>query len=148
MYSGQVHPVGLNGQYHVHVKVDYATRFLMAEATKQPKLATTIDSWRRSTNIFGFPHEVYSDNASYFVGKDTAAFFRAAGTKILAAPVYSPSSAGLSETMVKLVRRGFKKWAYECHYLDLERWPEARSLPESIWVSSSHIMQIAISPLD
>lgn len=129
-YTGQVFPIGIGGVTHIHVVVDYCARFVFAEPTKQPSAATTIASFGKIVNILGYPEEVYSDNASYFVSKDMKAFFERAGTRVIHAPAYSPSSTGLVERMVQLIKRGLKKWSFEKEYQRLDEWPLA--LPEIV----------------
>lgn len=85
--------------------------FIIGRATQEPSADETILSWRGWASVFGYPRQVYSDNAQYFVAKKLEALFREKGTEILYRPVYSPWSMGKAEMAVLMVKEGLRKWA-------------------------------------
>lgn len=124
-YSGRVRPLGYEGSSAIHVKVDYMTGFILASPTPEPTAEVTERSWVKTAAVFGFPRQVYSDNAGYFRSARLGRFFRERGTEVSFGPVYSPSSMGKAEMAVRMIKQGLKKWARERNYENLDRWPDA-----------------------
>lgn len=124
-FTGKISPPGLNGETHIHLVADYFSRFLFCQVTGEPTVAEVRRSWEPLVHVLGFPAELYSDNAKYFVSPDNRKYFEQGGTKILNAPVYAAWSVGLIERLVRLVKEGLKKWAHGRGYRDLEEWPLA-----------------------
>lgn len=58
---------------------------------------------------------------------------------MLRAPVYSPTSVGFIERLVRIVKESLKKWAHEREYKDLDQWP--RALPEISAVINNRLVR-------
>ncbi|RYC63902.1 hypothetical protein CHU98_g2314 [Xylaria longipes] len=71
--------------------------------------------------VFGFPGEVYCDNA--FKTKLVTLLFEGMGTTLSHGPVYAPWSHGTAEMSVRLLRTQLWKWASPVGYEGLDRWP-------------------------
>ena len=122
--TGRIRPDGYDGSTHVLLTVDYFSRFVKARAIAEPTARVVIDFWRETSGHYGFPMEVYCDNARYFSTEELATYFGQHGTRLSHGATYSPWSLGLAESAVKLFKGGLKKWAAARDYQSLDRWPD------------------------
>ena len=59
--------------------------------------------------MFGLPETVVSDNGSCFVSEEFQQFLKCNGVKQVDSAPYHPSSNGLAEQAIQIVKKGFKK---------------------------------------
>jgi len=98
-----------NQNKYILIIVDYATRYLWTEAMPTCKRWRVIKALKsKVTEVFGFPHTTYCDNARNFTHGPVASTLKEAGVIMMFPPPYSPSSVGLSESFVKMVKKGLR----------------------------------------
>lgn len=113
------------GSKYLCIQINYCSGYIVANAIKaEPSTQTTIYS--RTTDLLGFPEEVYSDNASYFQDPDIKIFFKRHGTGVMFGSTYQPSSMGEAEMGVRMVKNGLRQWAKSIYYDHLREYGRTR----------------------
>lgn len=139
-YIGPISPAGPNGARYILVVVDYFSRWAFGRPTREVGWHPVSRLWEEIlVPIFGFPEEVYCDNA--FRTRMVKALFEGMGTRLTHGPAYSSWSHGLVEMTNRLIMGQLRKWAATIGYEGLERWSvevpravsrvNARKLPDS-----------------
>ena len=89
--------------------VDACSKWIEAIPTSSATSATTIEILKSTFARFGLPDLVVSDNGQCFVSEEFKSFLSSNGIKQLTSAPYRPSSNGLAERAVQIVKRGLKK---------------------------------------
>ena len=71
---------------------------------------TVIEKLRSTFANFGIPDVIVSDNAQYFVSSEIHNFYLKNGIKLINPAPYNPSSNGLAERAVQIVKNGLNKF--------------------------------------
>ena len=102
------------GAAYVLLAIDYFTRFVWVVACANVDQAAVHYFWITIiAPIFGWPHWLYTDNGTHFIGSETVALFESHGTRVIQAPISHPSSVGLIERNVQLVIAQVRRWCAE-----------------------------------
>lgn len=120
-YLGPISPRSNSGMRYIYVGVDYLTRKLFAKAVRYADSATTVETLKAEVvKPFGLPLVIYNDNGSHFLGECSEYLF-ASKVKQIFAPPWHPSSVGLAERYVQLIKVGLQK-ALQTDYTDIHDW--------------------------
>lgn len=126
-FMGPITPRSAKGDRYILIIVDYCTRFLWASALDR---ATSANVWRFSSSkifdVFGYPRAVYTDNGSHFTGGVFPLRLKQKGVNEIHPPPASPSSVGLSEAYVKLVKKGLQT-TLQKQSVSLNEWDKQSS---------------------
>lgn len=99
-----------NGNWHVLICIDHATRYVDAVAVPSTSSAFYLDFLtNRWVPRFGVPHTVITDQARGFLNKRTATVHRRLGVTHLTSPPYWPQANGLIERSVKTMKTVVRK---------------------------------------
>lgn len=108
-FMGPISPRSDEGDRYILIVVDYCTRYLWC--TAMPR-CTSLAVWEYVSHkifpTFGFPRSTYTDNGSHFTGKQFPKEMKKLGVRLITAPPGAPSSVGLSESFVKMVKKGLQ----------------------------------------
>lgn len=145
-FIGPLNPVAKNGSKYILLAVDYFSRFVMSVDSPLADGVTVINAWmQRWSPMVGWPKSTYSDNGSHFQNEITKTIMEHHGTRMIFGPVSHPSSTGLSERSVRLVKQQLMKWSAMRKGANLDEWNIA--LPELILnINSRHIPSLGFSP--
>lgn len=94
------------------VMVDSFSKFLDVHVTDSITSSATIDLLRKSFCTFGLPEVIVSDNAPYFVSQEMNQFFKKNGIRHVTPAPYNPSSNGLAERAVRVLKEGLRKFSH------------------------------------
>lgn len=115
---------GKDGSKYVLVATDYFSRFALGKPTPDGTGYDVASTWLRDWSpITGWPEKMYLDNGSYFCNEMVSSMFETRGTSIIYGPVSHPSSTGLMERTVKLIKQQMLRWAADRCGRDLDEWP-------------------------
>ena len=89
--------------------VDAHSKWIEAICTPGSTFTVVIDELRTLLAQFGLPETIVTDNGPCFVSSEFETFLVRNGIKHLTSAPYHPSSNGLAERAVQLVKRGLKK---------------------------------------
>ena len=89
--------------------IDACSKWIEAVPTSSATSAATIEILRSTFARFDLPDLVVSDNGQCFVSDEFKSFLSQNGIKQLTSAPYHPSSNGLAERAVQVVKRGLKK---------------------------------------
>lgn len=120
-------PRSRNGNVHILIMVDVASRFVVAKPLPDKTEHTVARAVLEIFTTFGPPKAMQSDRGKEFVNSVIRNLAKAAGTDQRWVAPYNPQANGLAERSVKLVKDGLRK-KLEGRY---DRWDEA--LPAVTW---------------
>ena len=93
---------------NVLIIVDSYSGWLEAALCKDRSTDTVIEVMRAIFACFGVPQVVVTDNAPEFAGGHLKSWLNTISCRLLHSPEYRPSSNGLAERMVKVLKDGLK----------------------------------------
>ena len=96
------------GKY-ILVSIDAHSKWIEAVCTASTSSSNVIEELRTLFAKFGIPESIVSDNGTCFVSEEFKAFLQSNGIKHTTSAPYHPSSNGLAERAVQIVKRGLKK---------------------------------------
>ena len=102
-YAGPVH-----GRM-ILVIIDAHSKWIEAICTATATSSAVIEELRTLFSQFGIPETIVSDNGTCFVSTEFEAFLSDNGIKHVTSAPYHPSSNGLAERAVQVVKRGLRK---------------------------------------
>lgn len=91
------------------IVVDAHTKWIEAYPTDSAKSSTVIELSRTLFAQFGLPEVIVTDNGSCFVSEEFETYLTKNGVKHITSAPYHPSTNGLAERAVQLVKKGLKK---------------------------------------
>ena len=91
------------------ILIDAHSKWVEAICTHGSTSTVVIDKLRTLFARFGLPETIVTDNGTCFVSAEFETFLSRNGIKHLTSAPYHPSSNGLAERAVQLVKRGLKK---------------------------------------
>ena len=91
------------------VIVDAHSKWIDAIVTPNATSATVVEELRPLFAQFGLPETVVTNNGPCFVGAEFEEFLSSNGIKHITSAPYHPSSNGLAERSVQIVKKGLKK---------------------------------------
>ena len=91
------------------VIVDAHSKWIEALPVPSATTSATIGKLRTLLAQFGIPETVVSDNAAYFTSEEFETFLKKNGIRHPTSSAYHPSSNGLAERAVQIVKQGLKK---------------------------------------
>ena len=89
--------------------IDAHSKWVEAICTPGSTSAVVIDELRTLFAQFGLPETIVTDNGTCFVSAEFETFLSRNGIKHITSAPYHPSSNGLAERAVQVVKRGLKK---------------------------------------
>ena len=95
--------------HYLLVIIDAHSKWIEALPTKSTSSHVTIELLRSLFAQFGLPETIVSDNGSCFVSEEFQQFLKSNGIKQITSAPYHPSSNGLAERAVQIVKKGLKK---------------------------------------
>ena len=98
----------LPGNKMILVIIDAHSKWIDAHITGTATSSATIEKMRISFSTYGLPDTVMSDNGTCFTSKEFEAFMEQNGVKHITVAPYHPSSNGLAEKAVNIVKDGLK----------------------------------------
>ena len=98
----------LPGNKMVLVIIDAHSKWIEAFVTGTATSSSTIEKLRISFSTHGLPDTVVSDNGTCFTSKEFKAFMEQNGVRHITVAPYHPSSNGLAEKAVNIVKDGLK----------------------------------------
>ena len=91
------------------VAIDAHSKWIEVFPTASSTSAVVIEHLRTAFAQFGLPETVVTDNGSCFVSEEFSTFMLRNGIKHLTSAPYHPSTNGLAERAVQIVKKGLKK---------------------------------------
>ena len=91
------------------IVVDAHSKWIEAFPVPSATSSATIEKLRTLFAQFGLPETVVSDNAPYFMSQEFETFLKQNGIRHPTSAAYHPSSNGLAERGVQVVKHGLKK---------------------------------------
>ena len=91
------------------VLIDVHSKWVEAVCTPGATSSVVIEELRTIFARFGIPETIVSDNGTCFVSTEFEEFLARNGIKHLTSAPYHPSSNGLAETAVQVIKQGLKK---------------------------------------
>ena len=91
------------------VLIDAHSKWIEAISTPQATSEAVMEELRSLFAQFGIPETIVTDNGTCFVSTEFEAFLQRNGIKHLTSAPYHPSSNGLAERSVQIVKKGLKK---------------------------------------
>ena len=91
------------------ILIDAHSKWIDAVPTNSLSASAAIEHLRTVFSQFGIPEIVVSDNAACFTGEEFQAFVTSNGIKHITSAPHHPSSNGLAERAVQIVKNGLKK---------------------------------------
>ena len=108
----RIHYAGPFEGHYLFIAIDAHSKWIEALPAKSPSSSVTIELLRSVFSQFGLPETVVSDNSSCFVSEEFQQFLKCNGVKQINSALYHPSSNGLAERAIQIVKRGLKKTTY------------------------------------
>jgi hypothetical protein len=99
---------GRSGFTHLLVAVDKFTKWIEAKPIKNLVSSTAISFIRELIFRYGFPHNIITDNGSYFNSEEFRAFCASQGIRVDYAYIAHPQSNGQAERANGLILQGLK----------------------------------------
>ena len=94
------------GRHSVYVAIDLYSRRAMVLATKTPRSSAVGLLVRNACRNWGVPEEIYTDNGSDFVARDTQRLFAQLDIATRRSPRYEPKTKGVVERVIGTFQRG------------------------------------------
>ena len=91
------------------VLIDAHSKWIEAFHTKTATSQAVIEELRTVFSRFGIPEVIVTDNGACFTSSDFESFLQYNGVKHLTSAPYHPSSNGLAERAIQIVKKGLKK---------------------------------------
>ena len=91
------------------VVIDSHSKWIEAFCVSSATSSITIDKLRMLFAQFGLPETIVSDNGSCFVSEEFESFLQSNGIKHITTAPYHPSSNGLAERAVQVLKSGLRK---------------------------------------
>lgn len=91
------------------VAVDAYSKWISAMVVRSSTSEVTIEQLRMLFAEHGLPETIVTDNGTCFTSAEFTQFMRQNGIQHITSPAYHPSSNGLAERAVQLVKRGLTK---------------------------------------
>ena len=91
------------------VEVDAYSKWIEAKVVTSATTQVTIEQLRGLFAIHGLPQTIVSDNGTCFTSSEFKHFVTRNNIQHITSPAYHPSSNGLAEIAVQLVKRGLAK---------------------------------------
>ena len=105
------------------IAVDYFTQYTWVKPYKVANGRHVMDFFENFVSPnFRFPHSLYTDNGTHFMGAPANDYFREKGILHYDAPVSHPSSVSLVERMVQLVVSRTRAYAIEQGQYGTDSW--------------------------
>ena len=95
--------------HYLLILIDAHSKWIEALPTKSTSSHATIELLHSIFAQFGLPETIVSDNSSCFVSEEFQQFLKSNGIKQITSAPYHPSSNGLAERGVQIVKKGLKK---------------------------------------
>ena len=89
--------------------IDAHSKWIEAFPATSPSSNVTIELLHPVFAQFGVPETVVSDNGSCFISDEFQQFLKSNGIKQITSAPYHPSTNGLAEKAVQIVKKGLKK---------------------------------------
>jgi hypothetical protein len=122
-YIGPINPPSTEGHQYILVIADYMTKFVGLACHTTADGEHVFETWESQwAAMFGWPKVIYCDNGSHFVNMKVKMAAERHGTRMELGPTSHPSSTGLPERVVRLVKNQLQKWAAEREGLALNLW--------------------------
>jgi hypothetical protein len=123
-FMGPISPRGPDGERYIIVVVDYATRYCWAFAMTNARGADlTILLDREIFSVWGFPRATFSDNGPQLAGGVFPKYLKDRAVKVMHPGPGAPSSVGLAENFVKLIKKGLQARLQDKNVF-LHHWPK------------------------
>ena len=94
---------------NILIVVDAHSKWVEAVCTSSVSSSCVIEELRTLFARFGLPEMVVTDNGTCFVSREFEDFLRKNGVKHTTTAPYHPSSNGMAERAVQVIKRGLKK---------------------------------------
>ena len=94
---------------NILIAIDAHSKWIEAVCTSAVSSSCVIEELRTLFARFGLPEMIVSDNGTCFVSREFEEFLRNNGVKHTTSAPYHPSSNGLAERAVQVIKRGLKK---------------------------------------
>jgi hypothetical protein len=123
-YLGPINPLCriTKAKYFI-IAVDYFSRYTWVKACKAADGKHVVKFFEEFlVPNFGFPRTLYSDNGPHFTGSPAKDYFQENGIQHLDAPISHPSSVGLVERTVQLVKSRTKAYEIELGDRGVRQW--------------------------
>ena len=91
------------------VLIDAHSKWIEAFPATSPSSNVTIELLRPVFAQFGIPETIVSDNGSCFISEDFQQFLKSNGIKQITSAPYHPSTNGLAEKAVQIVKNCLKR---------------------------------------
>ena len=98
----------LQGKF-ILVTIDAHSKWIEAVATSSTSSNTVIEYLRTLFAQFGIPESIVTDNGTCFVSEEFQSFLKRNGIRHTTSAPYHPSSNGLAERAVQIVKKGLRK---------------------------------------
>ena len=91
------------------VLIDAHSKWIEVFCVQSASSSNTIEKLRTVFSQFGIPETLVTDNGSCFISDEFQSFLRANGVSLVTSAPYHPSSNGLAERAVQILKNGLKK---------------------------------------
>ena len=95
--------------HYLLIMIDTNSKWIEALPTQSTSSHAKIELLRSIFAQFGLPETIVSDNGSFLVSEEFQQFLKVHGIKQITSAPYHPSSNGLAERAVQIVKKGLKK---------------------------------------
>ena len=95
--------------HYLLIVIDAHSKWIEALPAKSPSSSVTVELLHSVFAQFGLPETVVSDNGSHFVSEEFQQFLKCNDVKQVNSAPYHPSSNGLAEQAIQIVKRGLRK---------------------------------------
>ena len=102
---------GLIAGKMILIVVDPYSKWIDTAVVKSANTHSTIEELRKLFSIQGIPEIVVTDHAACFTSDEFQSFLKRNNVTHIRIPAYHPSSNGLGERAVQVVKAGLKKMA-------------------------------------
>jgi len=101
--------LALSKEKRILIIVDAHSKWVEAIPTAGSTSKVVIEELRSLFSQFGLPESIVSDNGTYFTSSEFENFLKLNGVIHLKSAPYHPSTNGLAERAVQIVKRGLRK---------------------------------------